>query len=163
MVINRNSSHYKWYTLGLDLLTKISGEDPESDWRFNYNNKHKDNTNLCHYMRTILFYTPSAVLATPVTIITALFAAIIYPISISGVGVTLATYLGAALTIGAFVGVIGGLVWLEDTREDRTRAAHNRGETTFWEVVTAWGDAKHRKICPLIEFPKEEEEEGETS
>ena len=158
MVINRESRHYRWYTLGLDLLTKIGGEDPfDKTWKYAYNNQHRDKTNLCHYMRTILLYTPFALLFTPFSMLAIAFGFVIFPLMVSGLKVTLITYAGAA----AIVGVIVAGVALMDLWENRKRRPSVEGPS-FRDVIDdwVWVDAKHRKVCPLISFSKEE---GETS
>lgn len=124
--------------------------------------EYKNGTNLCHFIRVIVFYMPLTILSQLITWTAVLGAGLILPLYLFHWKVYL---IGLGVVVGAIVVIIGGIVGFGLLMElyDERKSARSKGETeaqgepTTTGVILAFLAAQKQKICPFVKFSEEAE------
>ncbi|TSC84869.1 MAG: hypothetical protein G01um101413_253 [Parcubacteria group bacterium Gr01-1014_13] len=155
MDLNRSKWYVRWYFWSLGIM-----EEFWERWSMT-SEKERAGTNLCQFMRTILFSAPLVLLLNAIVYISALASLTVLPIylfgfKIYGVG------LGAVVTLVLLI--ISGS-YLYNSWTDRKLKQVDKPKKTdtanpsFVRVVWRFVQARKQKICPLVTFVKENNKE----
>ncbi|MSR76056.1 MAG: hypothetical protein EXS68_00490 [Candidatus Ryanbacteria bacterium] len=164
MVVTRGSWHFYLFHFGLLLVDMFTGREELWEWKMkSYESRFKGGTNLCHYMRVILVYTPLILAAYAATALGLVWAAVFLPIKLFGiVGYTNTIFMvgvvviSVVLAIVAMVTVWGFFEWVFHRSGEaviRTRIPNlARRGWNFGELLAERAIAKKKAICPQLTF-----------
>ncbi len=127
-------------------------------WRF------EKGTDICHFMRTIFVYAPAVLLLHLLVALEILAATIVVPLCYLGVGGYSIAILYTGILAGIMCGlykltssVVAGIGSLGNKIEEKRRS---RQGPSFWKLTGEWLYAQKRKVCPLINFVSNEENDN---
>jgi uncharacterized membrane protein len=151
-----------WFFLSLAVLDKFRGGWGDSEYRY------RKGTNLCHFVRVILLWTPLVVVLHLALYAAALAALIALPIYWFGLSGYLGTVVGlvvfaALVVLVSFVvaGVGKGMAYVaRQSRANRqkreaqaaSKPAPEKKGPSFGEVLWQFAVATKRRVCPVLNF-----------
>ncbi len=165
MTIYKDSWHFGAFLFGCRLVDIFL---PGKYWDDRYSDRFRRGTNLCHYMRVILVYTPLILLAWAGVAAAGVGSLIVLPVylfGMAGYGETIAVIVGAflALVIVAFACMVitDTCHWVMgklrgEGHTERPKAQTASASPTFFDLVAEWIVAKKKAICPTISFSEAE-------
>lgn len=171
MTVTRGSWHFHLFHFGLLLVDMFTGRG--DSWRSYKDRFIKRGTNLCHYMRVILVYTPLILTVYAATAAGVVWVSVFLPIKLFGI----TGYMNTLLVIGGVVvGIILAVVGIICVVSFLGWAFHKTGEIightkapvlvqrglNFGDLMVEWMIARKKAICPTLTFADVESAEGGT-
>lgn len=156
MDLNRNKWYVRWYFWSLGILDEFLERYNSAE------HKERTGTNLCAFMRTILFSAPLVLIFTAIVYATFLGVVTVWPIylfGLKGYGIGLGVLVVLALLICLGAMVYNSLIEKRLARK-QTAKPTNTDETSpgFFHLVWQWLKARKQKVCPLVTFVKSDQE-----
>lgn len=155
-----------WYVRLFFWCLSIQDEFTEGNAEYRV---RRHGTNLCHFLRVILVYTPIIFLLHLVLYGGAVAAITYVPMSLMGLG----WYFAVAIAIACLVGIIYAIKWYRRWQLNRPAKTQSRAEAqpvqaaaatpkptspSFGSLVWQFIVAQKRRVCPLINFSRTQEQ-----
>ncbi len=132
---------YRLFAWSIGICEKF-GQDPEERQAYR---ERLTETNLCTFVRVILVYVPLVLFAQATTVGALIWATLVLPIRLFGLGGYLLTLAAIALSIITLV----GLCFLISKS---TNAVKSLAASEPVSLAVQYISARKRKFCPLIRF-----------
>ena len=148
LVVKEGTLVYRWFAWSLEVIERFlvrSDDEPPTDYL-------KQGTNLCHMMRVLLIWVPLIFLIEAGCILGALYALIVWPIDLVGLG---SFTFDLAIRLGV-VGVIALIIWICTLPRVTVTEPMQQG-IRLTALIGEMIMAKKRKICPFIIFDRKEQ------